>query len=102
MILMVLLLKIIELNAPIEEENLIQIAYQYIKNLATIKRKDQYSIQNKQRAVNGILEIPTTKKIRKRTTKISGTKSKTSENKAKWKREHEDFVKALKMSRLIK
>lgn len=33
---------------------------------------------------------------------MSGTKSKTSENKAKWKREHEDFVKALKMSRLIK
>ena len=63
------------------------------------KKRKVFNSQKK-RAVDGVMGI-TNKKKEKKSPKLS-KKELASQKKAKWKREHEDLVKAIKMSRLIK
>lgn len=66
-----------------------------------MKKRSVFNSQKK-RAADELQTMGTLKKKSKVTKSETKKKPNMSEKKAKWKREHEDLVKAIKMSRLIK
>ncbi|CAI2384054.1 unnamed protein product [Moneuplotes crassus] len=71
----------------------------HLKSCSNMKKRAVFNSQKK-RVVDGSMGIPTMKK--KATPKNKVNKGNLTEKKAKWKRDHEDLVNAIKMSRMIK
>ena len=69
------------------------------KSCNSMKKRTVFNSQ-KARAVDGMMGTQKKTKVAKAQPKNNSTAK--NDKKAKWRREHEDLVKAIKMSRLIK
>ena len=66
-----------------------------------VKRKELFLTCKNKRAVEGALKFQGDKNAQKGSKKESKKENAVSEKKAKWRRDHNELVSAIKMSRLI-